>query len=182
MVKLIARTPFAGLDLSDVGGLTLMEQTPAPITLVAPFKGQMKAVSAELKVALDLRFPAPNRQVGTGATALWIGPSQALVMGASAPNLSGQAAVVDHTDAWAILRVESAHAEDVLARLVPVDLRRATFKTGHTARTLIGHMTGSVTRVGAQSFDLMVMRSMAHTLHHDVTRAARLFAGRRELE
>ncbi|MCC5975705.1 MAG: sarcosine oxidase subunit gamma, partial [Rubellimicrobium sp.] len=47
-----------------------------------------------------------------------------------------------------------------------------------TARTLVGHMTASVTRVAGEAFEIMVMRSMAGTLLHDMTEAARLVAAR----
>ncbi|MEL6839146.1 MAG: sarcosine oxidase subunit gamma, partial [Pseudomonadota bacterium] len=69
-----------------------------------------------------------------------------------------------------------AGVEDVLARLVPVDLRLATFKTGHTARTMLGHMSVAISRVGAQSFEIMAMRSMAGTLVHELETAMRSVA------
>ena len=37
-------------------------------------------------------------------------------------------------DGWACVRLDGSAAEDVLARLVPVDLRGSVFKRGHTAR------------------------------------------------
>ena len=91
-------------------------------------------------------------------------------MGAPCPALPAQC--VDHSDAWAIVRLDGADAAAVLSRLTPIDLRATSFKKGHTARTLIGHMTGGVTRLGAQSFEVMVMRSMAATLVHDLVQAA----------
>jgi len=68
-----------------------------------------------------------------------------------------------------------------LARLTPIDLRKTTFKRGHTARTLIGHMTGSITCVGADAFEVMVMRSMAHTLVHELSQAAENVTARSSL-
>jgi len=109
---------------------------------------------------------------------MWAGHGMALLVDADAPDLTGLAAVTDQTDAWAIVQLQGAAVEDVLARLIPVDLRRDTFKVGHTARTMIGHMTGSVTRVGPDAFEVMVMRSMAGTLLHDLTRAAKGVAAR----
>lgn len=97
-----------------------------------------------------------------------------------APNwsLKNEATVVDQGDAWAVVKLEGAGAEDVLARLVPVHVRMARFKRGHTARTMLGHMTVSVTRVGERAFQIMVFRSMAKTLVHDLQRAMESVAAR----
>ena len=179
MAKLIANTPCAGLLPKTIGTLTMTEVNEGQITLIAPFKGKKKAVSDALKAAVGVAFPAPNRMVGTGPRALWCGMGQALVMGADCPDLP--AASVDHSDAWAIVRVEGEDAAEMLARLTPIDLRDSVLKRGHTARTLIAHMTASVTRVGAKTYEIMVMRSMAGTLVHDLEQAAQNMADRRAL-
>ncbi len=176
MVKLIPQTPCAGLLPRSIGSITLTEIDGGTITLVAPFRGQEKAVSAALKSAIGVGFPKPNRTLGTNPRAVWCGKGQALVMGADCPALD--AACVDHSDAWAMVRIDGADAAAVLARLTPIDLRDGVFKRGHTARTLIGHMTGGITRLGAQSFEVMVMRSMAATLVHDLSQAAENMAAR----
>nr|WP_252734734.1 sarcosine oxidase subunit gamma [Octadecabacter sp. B2R22] len=166
-----------GLLPKTIGAVDLAEVEPASITLIAPYAGQTKAVSAALKDALGVTFPAPNRAVGTGARAVWCGIGQALLIGANCPDLKG-AACIDQSDAWAIVRIDGVDAAAVLARLTPVDLRNSQFKSGHTARTLVGHMTASITRVGAHSFEVMVMRSMAATLAHELEQAAENMAAR----
>ncbi|MEL7025720.1 MAG: sarcosine oxidase subunit gamma family protein, partial [Pseudomonadota bacterium] len=107
------------------------------------------------------------------------GPNQALVFGNVAP--SAGLAVIDQSDAWAMARVEGVGARDVLARLTPLDLRPSTFAAGQTARTMIGHMTGQVTALGPETYELMVFRSMAGTLVHDLKRAMGFVAGRSKL-
>ena len=94
------------------------------------------------------------------------------------PKLAKIAAVVDQSDAWAIVRLEGADAEDVLARLVPVNLRRSAFKRGHTLRSNLYHMMASITRIGNNSFQIMVFRSMAETLVHDLSVAMQSVAAR----
>lgn len=170
MARLIATSPCAGLLPKTIGTVTLTEVDVGQITLVAPLKGQQRAVSDALKSAIDVGFPAPNRMLGTGPRTLWCGMGQALIIGAPCPDVP--AACVDHSDAWAVVMVDGACAATVLARLTPIDLRDNVFKRGHTARTLIGHMTASVTRLGPSSFEVMVMRSMAATLVHDLAHAA----------
>lgn len=180
MVKLIENTPCAGLLPVAIGTVTISETDGGRITLIAPLKGQTKTVSEALKSTVGAGFPLPNRTLGTDPRMIWCGKDQALLMGADCPDLP-QAACVDHSDAWAIVRIDGADAAAVLARLTPLDLRAATFKRGHTARTLIGHMTGGITRLGAQNFEVMVMRSMAATLVHELTQAARNIAARSDL-
>ncbi|MCF2871920.1 sarcosine oxidase subunit gamma [Octadecabacter sp. G9-8] len=170
MARLIANTPCAGLLPKTIGSVSLSEVDAGVVTLVAPFNGQQKAVSDALKSAIGVGFVAPNRCVGTSPRVMWCGMGQALVMGVDCPDLPAQC--VDHSDAWAIVRIDGAGADAVLARLTPIDLRASVFKKGHTARTLIGHMTGGITRLGAQSFEVMVMRSMAATLVHELVQAA----------
>ena len=95
-----------------------------------------------------------------------------------AGDLAGLAAVTDQADGVAAVKIEGDAAEAVLARLVPLDLRAASFKRGHTARSLVNHMTASITRLGPKSFEVMVMRSMAQTLVHELTEAAEGVAAR----
>lgn len=176
MAQLIANTPCAGMLPKVIGTVSLSETDVGPVTFIAPFSGQRKAVSDALKSAIGVGFPAPNRCVGTGPRVMWCGMGQALVMGAQCPELAAQC--VDQSDAWAIVKIDGADAAAVLARLTPIDLRASSFKKGHTARTLVGHMTAGITRLGAQSFEVMVMRSMAATLVHDLERAATGVAAR----
>ncbi len=175
MVKLIAQTACGDMLPREVGGLTLTEVVIDRMWSVAPLKGQQKA----LATALGIVLPKPNRTTsGAEMHALWAGPGVFYVRAPALPDLTGKAAVTDQSDAWAVVSVSGPVVIDVLARLVPVDLRQNTFKTGHTARTLVGHITASVTRTGADTIEIMVMRSMAGTLVHELTRAATLFAGR----
>jgi sarcosine oxidase subunit gamma len=162
-----------------VGSVTIAEVRYQTITSVAPFKGQQKTVSAALKDALGFGLPAVGRTVGKSDVRLmWAGQGLTFVMNAPVPDLARLAAVTDQSDGWAAVSISGAGVEDVLARLMPLDLRSATFKTGHTARTMVAHMTASVTRTSAQTFELMVMRSMVVTLMHDLDDAAKAVATR----
>ncbi|MFV2034207.1 MAG: sarcosine oxidase subunit gamma, partial [Halocynthiibacter sp.] len=167
MVELNAISPCAGLLPISAGGLRLTEIDPGRITSVTPYNGRHKAAGTALKSGAGMAFPAPNRATGRqGARAVWVGQGQALVLGPEVAatvlaTVAAHAALSDQSDAWASLRLEGGAAEAVLARLVPVDLRVATFKRGHSVRTQLGHMAVSITRTGAAAFDLLVMRSFA---------------------
>ncbi|WP_321170030.1 sarcosine oxidase subunit gamma [Sedimentitalea xiamensis] len=95
-----------------------------------------------------------------------------------APGLSGHAVLVDQSDAWAVVRLQGPQATDVLARLVPVDLRPRHFKRGHTVRTDLMRMNVSITRVADAAFLIMAFRSMAATLVHDLKTAMEGVAAR----
>jgi sarcosine oxidase subunit gamma len=155
-----------------VGGITLTEVVPDVLTSVAPFKGQKKAVSDALKAQLGAGLPAVNRRTGA---VTWFGHGVWMVAGAA--SVEG-ASVTDQSDAWAVVEISGAGCEDVLARLVPVDLRAAVFKKGHVAKTMLAHMSVTVVRTGADSFEIMTMRSMAETLVHDLEVAMRGVAAR----
>jgi heterotetrameric sarcosine oxidase gamma subunit len=174
VARLVALSPCAGLLPLTAGSVTLSEVLPEAITSVAPFTGREAAVSAALQASVGAEFPAPNRWTGGATRIVWTGPGQAMALGARvAPE---GAALTDQSDAWAAMRLEGAGAEAVLARLVPVDLRRAQFPEGHAARTLLHHMTCTIMRVDEAAFEIMVFRSMAGTAVHHLETAMRSVA------
>lgn len=177
MARLIAKTPLEGLLPVSVPGATLEEVGLDQATLIAPFRSRERAVSAALK-GLGLSLPGPGKTAQKGeARVLWWGRNQALLIGAAPPaSLDGLAALTAQADGLAALRLEGALAETALARLVPLDLRAAAFPKGATARTMLFHMTASVTRLGAQAFEILVMRSMGRTAVHDLTVAVKSVA------
>ncbi|MGR3505260.1 MAG: sarcosine oxidase subunit gamma [Paracoccaceae bacterium] len=171
-------SPFAGLLPSTVGNITLSGVHAGHLTLLAPLRG--KDLAAALKSAHGMALPAAGRSTGKdGARAIWFGHAHILLMGpVPDPSLAAHAAVTDISDGWAVARLEGAGAADVLARLVPIDLRAGHFKRGHTARTELAHMHASITRLGETAFQIMVFRSMARTMSHDLVTAMEGVAAR----
>ena len=184
MADLIAEDLLAGRLPQTVGGVTLSTLDLGQVTSIAPYQDADPAVTALLRDAFGLTFPAPGEALGQdevpGAVRLiWAGARQALLCGAAPPaGLDRHAALVDQTDGHAMVRLTGGGAEAVLARLVPLDLREAAFATDRTARTHLGQMAASVTRAGADGFDIAVPRSMADTLLHDLLRAMAQVASR----
>lgn len=180
MVELRAKTPLDDMAPLTIGTVTLAEVDLGVLTSIAPYKGQSKALSDALKAAHGMALPAANRATGKeGARAIWFGREMIMLAGPEPDAaLNAYAAITLQSDAWTTVQLSGARAEDVLARMVPVDLRAATFKRGHTARSLVQHMNGSITRTGPQSFVVMVFRSMARTLLHDLQRAMESVAAR----
>ncbi len=168
VAKLIALSPCSDLLPLEVSGIVVTEVRVDRLTSVAPFNGMAKAASASLKDQVGAVLPAPNRCSGA---VTWFGHGVWMVAGAV--SLDGLAAVTDQTDAWAVIHIDGQGVEDVLARLVPVDLRGPVFKKNHVTKTMLGHMSVTITRVGSRGFEIMVMRSMAATLVHDLHVAMR---------
>jgi len=181
VIELRPQSPCAGLDLPlECGGVRLKEVAPEQLTAIAPYRGQDRALSAALKAAHGMPAPAPNRTTGdTDARALWFGQRLILLAGpAPDPGLARHAALSDQSDGWATVRLEGAGARDVLARLVPLDLRPVTFACGHTARTDLRHMAASVSRLQETAWQIMVFRGFAGTLVHDLKSAMQAVAAR----
>ena len=173
MAKLISKTPCADLVPLSIGGLQLVEVVPDQLLSISPFAGQEGAVSAKLKDQIGTALPKINRR---HKTVQWFG--HGIWLTTVDVNLGDLAAVTDQSDAWAVVALSGAGGEDVLARLVPVDLRAAQFKTGHTARTMLGHMSVAISRTGAEVFEIIAIRSMAKTLIHELETAMRSVAAR----
>ncbi|APX12353.1 sarcosine oxidase subunit gamma [Tateyamaria omphalii] len=178
MADLIAKTPLDGMDPVTIGTCTVTEVDLGTLTSIAPYANAK--IADVFKDAHGMAWPAPNRATGKdGARAIWFGLDMALLAGpAPDATLAKHAALTDQSDAWSAATLSGTDAEAVLARLIPLDLSAGQFKRGHTARTQIQHMMGSVTRIGADTFLLMVFRSMAGTLLHDLERAMASVAAR----
>ena len=172
MDKLQAISACDGLLPLTIGAATLAEVDLGHITSLAPV-GDAHSLSTALEKAHAVALPKPNRATGKdGARCIWFGRDEMLLVG-PAPNkdLGEYGAVVDVSDGWACVELSGTAAVDVLARLAPVDLRDGVFKRGHSVRTQILHMSTSITRVGADRFQILVFRSMAVTLVHDLKQA-----------
>ncbi len=162
MPDLIAKSALAGQAPVTLAGTTLHEAQLGQITSIACFPGTLAEVSARLG-----GFPAPNT---ARANLIWTGPEQAFLLGIPAPDLSGLAATTDQSGGWAALRLTGPKAADALMRLYPLDLRSAHFPPGTTARAPLGHMQSVLIRE-AESFLILVFRSMARTAWHEIEAA-----------
>jgi heterotetrameric sarcosine oxidase gamma subunit len=163
---LIAKSALDGRRL-QLGTVTLAEVDPGPITSIALFPGGDKAVAKGLK-GLGLAMPAPSTFLEKkGARLVWTGRDQVFLIGVTPPLIVG-AALTDQSDGWTMLAVAGAGVVDVLARLVPVDLRLAARPVGTALRTQVNHMNAVILRTGDHAFEIMVFRSMSRTAWHEL--------------
>ena len=180
MAELIAKSPCEGLLPFSTGSADLTELWPDHMTLIAPYKGKDIAAAAALKSAHGLDLPLPGQSSGDAeARVIWFSRGQSLLIGPKADaTLEASAAVTDLTDGWSVVELKGKGIADVLARLSPMDFRLSQFPTGKSARTELKHMMASITRTGDAAFQIMVFRSMAATLVHDLKTAMEAVAAR----
>lgn len=168
-----------------IGQATLSALTPEFITSIAPFDHAAKTIGAVMKSAHGMALPAQGRMTGKAALrCLWTSRGQYFLIGDAPadPALAPHAALSDQSAAWAGFRIAGADCEAVMARLTPIDLRAATFKRGHVARSDFSHMMAIIARSGAQQMDVYVMRSFAKTAEHHLVEAMKSVAARRNSE
>lgn len=168
VIDLKAKSACAGLLPVTFGTVVLVEVEARTMWSVSPFKGREDDCISALESA-GIAWPDDGT---CKKTAAWFGLDQVMIFADSLPDLP--AAVTDQSDAWATVAV-MGDAQSVLARLVPVDLR---LPEGAVIRTLVGHMAAHITCRADDHFEIMVMRSMAQTLVHDLTVAAQAVTAR----
>lgn len=173
MVDLVSKSACSDHLPHTCGPVRMEEVDLGRMTALVAFTPHKPELAKALSNAYGLAMPEPGETTETNGTRLiWFGKDQVLLVGADpAQALDQIAAVSDQSDGWACVQLSGHGAADVLARLVPIDLRPVSFAPNQTARTLIGHMSGSVTCLGPDRYLLMVFRSMAGTLVHDVSEA-----------
>ena len=184
MAELIANGgPGGGLSAIEpieAAGCTLEILDLGPVAAIQPWPGRTGAVDTALK-ARGLGFPAPGLSLEVADTRiLWAGRETAFLIGAAPPALA-EAAVTDLTDGWAGFVLSGPAAPDILARLVPVDLRPGACPEGTALRTLLGHVPALLLRRGG-GFEVMVMRSYLAAAWHEVATAMRRVAARLSAE
>ncbi|MFT6675900.1 MAG: sarcosine oxidase subunit gamma [Sulfitobacter sp.] len=179
MGELKATSAFDGLLPLNIGQATLSDLEAGTLTSITAL-GDVKDMGAALEKSHGMALPKPNRATGKdGGRCLWFGRGEVLLMGPTPDaSLAKHGAVVDVSDGWAAALLEGPAAADVLARLVPADLRDSQFKRGHSLRTQMFHMQCSLTRLGPEKFMILVFRSMTATLVHDLKAAMAAVASR----
>lgn len=176
MPELIAKSALDGRQLT-LGGVTLAEVDVGPITSVALYPWGAEPANKGLN-PLGLAMPGPNQMQTNGAARIvWTGRDQAFLLGVSVSTLEG-AAVTDQSGGWTCLSLSGPASIDVLARLLPLDLRLAAFAIGGAARAPLNHMSAVIMRTGVTTFELLVFRSMARTAWHELSDAAQAVTAR----
>ena len=172
MFKLYAKSPFEGLLPRLIGSVEIRECITEYVTLVDIPLGREDQVCSVLKRNHGITLPKVNKSTGQiGRCCLSFGGRYLLIGLKPCSDLANVGRLTDVSDGFAILHAEGEEIEAVLARLVPINLCKSVFKIGDTAKTLVQHMQASITKTSEKNFQIMVFRSMAYTLVHDLVRA-----------
>lgn len=107
--------------------------------------------------------PAPDLP---GADLRPLGPGQWFLLADTLPGGLGDFAVSEQGHGRLRFRVEGPDAAAMLAKGTALDLDGLA--VGASAQTLVGPIGAHVTRTGAESFELLVLRSYAESLWHDL--------------
>lgn len=164
--------------------LAIIER-PATLVQVTMRKDRQAELAAAIARTLGLDLPEPG-QVATASdtAALWLQPGCWLIAapaeqrgelpGTLAQALKGIAAVVDQSHGRCVIQTSGTETRAVLARLCRLDLHERVFEPGHSAATLVGHVSCLIHRIDGEtpSFRLLVGSTFAEWLLDELTAAA----------
>lgn len=115
------------------------------------------------ELGADVRKSSPNQWFWVGKTDVSDG-QLAEIQSA----LSSQFVLCDQTHGRVRFVLAGASSRKVLAKGTMVDLSTDLFAIGQSAMTQIGHIGAMITRVEDDSFELIVLRSFAGSLWHEL--------------
>lgn len=118
-------------------------------------------------LATDLRQAAPGQWFWVGNVML-AQERVAEIIAALPPML----ALTDQTHGRVRLRISGPQVRAVLAKGTMIDLADGAFAIGQSAMTQIGHIGAMITRTDDNGFDIMVLRSFAASLWHEIHQMA----------
>ena len=169
--------PGAGRPVGASSAITLAERRPGSIVEFT-FWDAEKAIAKSIVPGGRID---PNQAVATpGHIYMSIGPGRYMAIGQE-PGLAdgleadipiGDGTVVDLTHGRAGLRISGARAADLLQKGLSFDLDLAAFPPMAATNGGLHHISVTVIRLDAETFDVFVMTSLAGSLWDWVTDAA----------
>ena len=163
-------TGKSGVTLREVSGCALAELTA--------FKGQKEELATVIVTSFGIALPAANQTASKdGVTFVSVGPGKWLVTGEGRAEhdlvarlekaADSLAAVVDQSDARALVEISGNKARAALAKGVMIDLDPVAFKTGDAAVSFAVQFWITLWQTNdAPTYRLAVFRSMGRDLLH----------------
>lgn len=163
MTDLMVRTPFGELECREavVGSLIITEAEPKKLVSISGSD-------------LTLERPKAGELLKTSDySAFSTGVNQWFVELTADGELTTEGYYTDQTDGWAVADVAGPAAviDKLLTKLINLDVR--SLQKGAAVRTLMGHLSVYVLRRHDGLLSVMVGRSMAEALWHDLMVAAK---------
>lgn len=106
-----------------------------------------------------------------------VGPGEWLLVSedpAQSPEIDG-AMIVDQSHGRTLFRLSGPDATAILMRGVAVDLGGGVLPVGASSSMAFGHLSINLARVDQDRYELVVGRSFAESLYHDLRQAGRAF-------
>lgn len=159
-------------------GVTLREVSNCALAELTAFKGQKEALATVILTSFGIALPAANKSASQGGvTFVSVGPGKWFVTGegeaardllAKLEKAAGSlAAVVDQSDARAVVEISGDKARSALAKGVMVDLDPVAFKTGDAAVSFAVQFWITLWQTNdTPTYRLAVFRSMGRDLLH----------------
>ncbi|MEM0923010.1 MAG: sarcosine oxidase subunit gamma [Pseudomonadota bacterium] len=173
---------LAGLEMPLEFGpdLAMAEHRPGSIWQITAWPDRLAEAGAAAAMACGAdAAPGPLTAVdGAKGELLRIDPVRWLWVGETAqtaPDIGGAGTVLDLSHARTVIRITGARAPDLMARMVPLDLRPTAFGPGRVATSGIHHV--AVTLQGRENgVDLYCFRSFGRAIWEHLTETAAQFA------
>lgn len=174
--QLIALPAFPAPSIERADQVRIVARENVQIVGITARERETESLVLAFRAVYCLDLPMkPARVEKDGLAVVWAGWNQWLVMSdvAAAPNLAemmqaefgSYAAVVDHSDARAIVAISGGCARDLLAKGVPIDLHPRVFTTGDAAATAIAHIGIYIWQTDEKpTFELALPRTYADSL------------------
>jgi heterotetrameric sarcosine oxidase gamma subunit len=150
-------------------GIHLSERHIASAWLVAAWPQRLAATGATLVLAAGVAAaPGPGASAtGPGGTLLRVEPLKWLLISEhdiTDPSLdAADGTVLDLSHARTVIHVTGSNVIDLMARMVPLDLRLASFPEGSVTNTALHHL-GVTILARDGGFDILVLRSFGLAL------------------
>jgi heterotetrameric sarcosine oxidase gamma subunit len=179
VVDLIAVNPTCGPMPMKIGTV-VVEEVHTSLFTVGVHKEISKSLLNTMKSVTGMDWPNVCQiKSKDNISLMWFDHTHVAIMGVTpTPQLEKIAAVTDVSDAWLIIDIDGVDARKVLSRVTPTDMREEHFKIGTTQRGDLMHMQASISCIAEHRFRIMVFRSMAQTLLHELTIAMKSVAAR----
>lgn len=159
-------------------GVTLREVTGCALAELTALKGQKEVLATVIVTSFGIALPSANKSASKdGVTFVSVGPGKWLVTGEGHAEqdlveklekaTGSLAAVVDQSDARALVEISGDKARTALAKGVMIDLDPVAFSTGDAATSFAVQFWITLWQThNAPTYRLAVFRSMGRDLLH----------------
>jgi sarcosine oxidase subunit gamma len=160
----------------DTRGVSIREIVGRGLCTIIARKGRSEMLATAVRAAFGCDLPTtPRRVTGRGVAFVWAGPSRWLaVLDAAPPSAEAllatcrdHAALVEQSDASALVRISGPQTRATLAKGLPIDLDERAFRPDDAAVSVAAHIPIHLWQVDdTPTYEICVPRSLAGSFWH----------------